>query len=94
MENNVNMKWQDIETAPKNEWVLVKGGLTNEELQTIEDDGENAILLQDIERPVVAKCIIIYDRGDDSYYEWVFAHWDCMWFSTYCKPTHWMPIPQ
>lgn len=86
--------WEDIKTAPKNEWVLVKGGLTSEELQTIEEHGVNAVLPEDLERLVVAKCIIIYDRGESSEYEWAFAHWDCMWFNTYYEPTHWMLIPE
>jgi len=72
-------EWKPIESAPCFEWVLVRGGSTEESLYS-DDPFEDG-------RPVVAK-YIWREEG------WFFAYWDGAWRSRYYGPTEWMEIPE
>lgn len=77
------MKWQPIETAPKDgSFVLLKGGTTTEH-----DYNKEGV---ETSRPVVAK----WENYENALLEssWVFCYWDGAWRTSYENPTHWAKL--
>lgn len=83
------MSWQPIETAPKDRWILLRGGCTTESIYWDKYDA-----LDDL-RPVIARWKPNDPEDVCAYVEgwWVFAFWDGAWREKYEDPAEWMDIP-
>lgn len=76
------MKWQPIDTAPKDgTWVLLTGG------KVFESDYER--MESSTENPAV---VAFWCTDDLGFEFWCYAFWDSAWRSAYKNPTHWMYI--
>jgi hypothetical protein len=76
------MKWQPIETAPKDgTWVLLKGGWCQNEDREYHS------------RPVIGQYTNYLNCGTTDWH-WQFAWYDGGYYGEYREPIYWMPLPE
>jgi hypothetical protein len=71
-------KWQPIDTAPENEWVLIRGGQPGYGW-----DGAD-----------IPPMVVALTKRYDGEVHWFFAHYDSGYYGEWDNPTEWLSLSE
>jgi len=71
-------KWQPIDTAPENEWVLIRGGQPGYGW-----DGAD-----------IPPMVVALTKRYDGEAHWFFAHYDSGYYGEWDNPTEWLSLSE